>query len=275
MLEKIRTITKQKAQGIVEYALLLAFVVGIAMMLNGADLGGAIKGVFDDVATALGFERDYASVDDYASAVKNWGNKSNEELSNIDEDKRLTIDQEGLGNLAGFFIGKDRTYMQSLFNSSKQGSANTNQSFVLGWFNNDEPGGASFTASSEYFGDAARADIESHIFNWLQHDYGTFSNGTIDSYDDTKSYSSGTKYLFSDYALNNTTGSKFGEKNYDRGGIKVKLQYDNSGTVVAAKVVMDSTNTGSSAGADASYGMNATVKNGTTTYGGNDFNKNF
>ena len=40
---------------------------------------------------------------------------------------------------------------------------------------------------------------------------------------------------------------------------------------MAAKVVMDSTNTGSSAGADASYGMNATVKNGTTTYGGNDF----
>ena len=31
---------KQKGQGIVEYALLLAFVVGIAMMLNGANLGG-------------------------------------------------------------------------------------------------------------------------------------------------------------------------------------------------------------------------------------------
>ena len=56
------------------------------MMLNGADLGGAIKGVFDDVATALGFERDYASVGDYASAVKNWANKSNEELSGIDEE---------------------------------------------------------------------------------------------------------------------------------------------------------------------------------------------
>ena len=108
-------------------------------------------------------------------------------------------------------------------------------------------------------------------------DYDTAFNKlvTIDSYDDTKSYNSGTKYLFSDYALNNTTGSTFGPHNYDRGGIKVKLQYDSSGTVVAAKVVMDSTNTGSSAGAGASYGMNATVKNGTTTYGSNDFNQNF
>ena len=53
MLGKNITITKRKGQGIVEYALLLAFVVGIAMMLNGADLGGAIKGVFDDAAAVL------------------------------------------------------------------------------------------------------------------------------------------------------------------------------------------------------------------------------
>ena len=53
MLEKIRTITKQKGQGIVEYALLLAFVVGIGMMLNGANLGGAVKDTFDKVATFL------------------------------------------------------------------------------------------------------------------------------------------------------------------------------------------------------------------------------
>ena len=53
MLEKIKNITKQKAQGIVEYALLLAFVVGIAMMLSGADLGDAITGVFDNVANVL------------------------------------------------------------------------------------------------------------------------------------------------------------------------------------------------------------------------------
>ena len=44
---------KQKGQGIVEYALLLAFVVGIAMMLNGANLGGAVKDTFDKVATFL------------------------------------------------------------------------------------------------------------------------------------------------------------------------------------------------------------------------------
>lgn len=50
MLEKIRIIAKQKGQGIIEYALLLAFIVGIGMMMSGSDLGGAIKGAFDNAA---------------------------------------------------------------------------------------------------------------------------------------------------------------------------------------------------------------------------------
>lgn len=47
---------KEKGQGIIEYALLLAFVVGIAMMLNGTNLGGAVKDTFDSVASLLGGE---------------------------------------------------------------------------------------------------------------------------------------------------------------------------------------------------------------------------
>lgn len=49
MLGKLRDIVKQKGQGIVEYALILAFVVGIAIMLNGSNISGAVKGVFEDV----------------------------------------------------------------------------------------------------------------------------------------------------------------------------------------------------------------------------------
>ena len=41
----------QKAQGMVEYALILAFVVGLAMALTqGSDLANAIEGVFGDAA---------------------------------------------------------------------------------------------------------------------------------------------------------------------------------------------------------------------------------
>lgn len=50
---KISKYLKQKGQGIVEYALLLAFVVGIAVALQGVGLKDAVVGVFDDVATVL------------------------------------------------------------------------------------------------------------------------------------------------------------------------------------------------------------------------------
>lgn len=77
MLRKLRNAVQQKGQGIVEYALLLSFVVGIAMLLNGSNIGGAVKGVFDDVVTV------FSDVKDYASALKHWGNMSKEELSKI------------------------------------------------------------------------------------------------------------------------------------------------------------------------------------------------
>lgn len=39
-MKTIRNYLDRKGQGIVEYALLLSFIVGLAMMLNGANLGG-------------------------------------------------------------------------------------------------------------------------------------------------------------------------------------------------------------------------------------------
>ena len=61
MLRELRNVVKQKGQGIIEYALLLSFVVGIAMLLNGSNIGGAVKGVFDDVVTVFSDVKDYAS----------------------------------------------------------------------------------------------------------------------------------------------------------------------------------------------------------------------
>ena len=67
---------KQKGQGIVEYALLLAFIVGLAMMLNSANLSGEVKDTFDKVAALLGGEAKSA----YASALEKWGKIPRSEL---------------------------------------------------------------------------------------------------------------------------------------------------------------------------------------------------
>lgn len=55
MLTSMRKLFKGKGQGIVEYALLLAFVVGIAVWALGSDagLGDAIKTNFSDTANTV------------------------------------------------------------------------------------------------------------------------------------------------------------------------------------------------------------------------------
>lgn len=53
MLTSMRSFFKGKGQGIVEYALLLAFVVAVAVYALGSDtgLGGAIKDNFSNAAS--------------------------------------------------------------------------------------------------------------------------------------------------------------------------------------------------------------------------------
>ncbi len=43
----------QKAQGMVEYALIIAFVVAIAVFLSSGDLGKAISNVFGSAASQV------------------------------------------------------------------------------------------------------------------------------------------------------------------------------------------------------------------------------
>ena len=108
MLKKIRTIIKQKGQGIVEYALLLAFIVAIAMMLNGANLGNAVKGVFDDVAIAIEGNK-------YAPYFKQWHDKTSDWLyNNVTNEERIAADQEALARIARAFIGLDQEGVQKL-----------------------------------------------------------------------------------------------------------------------------------------------------------------
>ena len=78
MVGKLRNAVKQKGQGILEYALLLAFVVGIAMMLNGANLGSAVMDAFDSVASLLGGEKK-----GYAWALENLSGLSKDEIRKI------------------------------------------------------------------------------------------------------------------------------------------------------------------------------------------------
>lgn len=116
---KISNYLKQKGQGIVEYALLLAFVVGIAVALQGVGLKDAVVGVFDDVATVLagGRERD----NKYLAAFKKWGTMSYNDLQNESQAARIAADMEGLTNIANYFNSLDMSYEAVAGNNSNKG----------------------------------------------------------------------------------------------------------------------------------------------------------
>jgi len=100
VLRKIKITRKQKGQGIVEYALLLAFVVSVALFMNDS-LSSTVKGVFDDVA-------DYLAYKTYNEYFVGWHNLSNDELAAIDNNKRIKADQEAMQSLVHNLIGMSK-----------------------------------------------------------------------------------------------------------------------------------------------------------------------
>ncbi len=100
MLEKTKIITKQRAQGIVEYALILAFVVSVIGFFNSSLLD-TVKDVYYDVADYLAFRT-------YNEYYGEWHNLSKSDLAAISNDKRKKADQEGLQALVHKLIGLNK-----------------------------------------------------------------------------------------------------------------------------------------------------------------------
>ena len=218
MLIKIRNMLKEKGQGIVEYALLLAFVVGIAMMLNGANLGGAVKDTFDKVAAVLGGEKKYADL------LKEWGKLNRSDLMNIDNEKRIKTDQEALANIAGFFVGKTRDFKDDIIGSAVDGEGWT---LLVDYIDK--------TGDSDNLNVSKGTDrTNGRIFNWMQGDYGEYQekNGKYvevkDSYDSTFKNNE-QRYLFSNSMIEdrNDKDANGNTINYlDNRGVRIHFEYE-------------------------------------------------
>lgn len=112
MFNKNRITIKQKGQGIIEYAVLLAFIVGLAVMLNGANLSGAVKDTFDSVASLLHGEKVYA---DY---FNDWHKFSSQQLIDLNnKEERLEADRKALALIAGAFLSRDADGVLELMKS--------------------------------------------------------------------------------------------------------------------------------------------------------------
>ena len=203
MLLKIRTITKQKGQGIVEYALLLAFVVSIAMMLNGANLGGAVKDTFDKVAAVLNGEVLSGENKDYAWAKEKLSGLSKNairEQATVEE--RNKMDQEALANIGRAFIGLTQAQVDLILKDAK--NIDPLQEGKGVWLTNYHDPNAN---ESETFTTDFNYNNNNSQFEANYSDITPFLNGTAIDLDNGLTngaqgkVESSSRYFFSDYMM--------------------------------------------------------------------------
>jgi len=114
VMKVCKSLLAQKGQGLVEFALILAFCVGIGVAAREAGFAEAISNLFDsgekteDVAAAIGGPLAAERLT-YGKYLAKWGRKTSEELAAINNQERITGDQRGLVAIAQNFLGKDAT----------------------------------------------------------------------------------------------------------------------------------------------------------------------
>ena len=213
MLKKLSVGKRQKGQGIVEYALLLAFILGIAIAMQGSGIDNAIANTFARVAHALGVETEQ---DRWAIA----------DINSIIDDKesaagRLKSDQDFLKNIGRYFIDNNftREQIQTMLGTSN------NSNVLLGNFIENNDGTTYF--SNELRGDGSVPET-GELFNWAT----GAAAGT--------QYDTSRRYLVTDYALHNiqsTTNIK-GQNVVTGNGIKIMgITYDGNGKDAKVKSI--------------------------------------
>jgi len=103
---KISNYLKQKGQGIVEYAILLAFILGVAVLLQSGGLKDSVVGIFDKAAAVLAGEKESI----YAASLEKWGTMPYSALQNESNAARIAADIDGLTNIADFFNSLDKNF---------------------------------------------------------------------------------------------------------------------------------------------------------------------
>ena len=208
MVKKIRTITKQKGQGIVEFAILLAFVVCIGMMAN---FSGEVQARFNKVLDLVGGKKDYTY------AIESYSKLSKDKLQEVDEAIRVQMDQEALANIGRFFIGHDEQFVKKYLLNSKPDNAcllhygevvdeNGNVKSYL-YYNKDDK-----NTRSDKKDEIAKT---SDVIHWMRGDFGL--------YDETSNAIVPDSYATASYDTKDAGN-----------GVKITLKYDNKGKVSEA-----------------------------------------
>ncbi|MBR2216247.1 MAG: hypothetical protein IJ849_10915 [Selenomonadaceae bacterium] len=181
----------QKGQGMVDYALIIAFVVAIGLAISGSGLGDAIKNVLADTGVAI------AGKDNYADALNKYGSISTAELKQVSNAERIAIDKAALSNLGKIFLGKTEAEVKALLGVNNITGGNNPYGAIL--FDYE-------VASSDDGAPVTKLRYNGGSFNsldaveWMK---GNYTRNTANDYTASKTIND-ARYLFSDDAISKT-----------------------------------------------------------------------
>lgn len=230
---QFRECLNRKGQGIVEYAILLAVIVGLAVFLNDGSIGSAVQGSFDNVVALFrGEDVQGKGQSGYVALNKRGKNQLHDYTTGqdlVDDKLRIEADQQSLANIAGFFMGKTKAEVKAAIGAD---GTNTQGTLLLDYRDWTEEGGNTNGDIKTGLNDNTKWSTpvdatNQRIYNWMQGDYG--ANGYNSDYD----YDAGTRYLVSNYMINPNEATPQGEnaKWIDNRSVRVVLTYDSNGQV--------------------------------------------
>ena len=165
----------QKGQGLVEFALVLAFCAGIGVAAREAGFAEAISNLLDrgeqteDVAAAIGGPPSLERMR-YGQYLAKWGKKTAAELAAIRNEERITADQKGLVAIAETFLGKNATDVlaqMKKYTNNVGGYPFTNNSISAGYTNPQSDGWSKVLVPLSYK-NVNNQDKDSVGYIWLE-----------------------------------------------------------------------------------------------------------
>lgn len=245
---QVKRFLNRKGQGIVEYAILLAVIVGLAVLLNDGSISGGVQGSFDSVVALFRGEEQQGG---QQAGNLAWNKMGKNQLHNyetgediIPDEYRIQADQDTLVNIAGFFLGKTRAEVRSALGDS-DGTNPSDGVNILDYKDWTEESsyteGNIKTGKSDYTAYSSKPvdRTNERIYSWMQGDYGTYNEDTK-QLDYHSEFDPETRYLVSNYMIKpNAETPNSTAKYIDNRTVRVVLKYDGSGsnaTVTEARV---------------------------------------
>lgn len=218
----------EKGQSLIEWALVSLLVVGLVYMFQESSLLPQLSNAYDNVGSYLG------NTPTNQQTVSKYGSISNTELRQVDNAERIAMDDATLRNLAGAFLGKTKSELETMFmktpNYNKYNpNGQLNQGNLLfDYYIRSTGDGENEAVRIEFAGEVVSKE---NLLNWMQGNYTAYASTE-------KQRESDQRYFFSNDLIDShgIDGNTVQSESVWAVCVRCCFEFDNTGKVSAVQI---------------------------------------